>query len=190
MRKNLFRIGALLAATSIVGCNNIDGAVDGTEIGKPKTLLFGEVDFNDGTALNIFMADAKFACEDLTQLWTPEEADAFPAFNGIFMTLGSTATGEFTVDADDNDDAVNGLLIRYSEGLNYSEDEDIFRTTEGFINIETWTGQKSIQGDYELMFGDLFGGESDEGTLSGSFKAEFCRNLSLYDDSATILGSF
>lgn len=171
---------------AMLGCDGVQGIIDGNEFGGLKTALYGELDYEGAEGFNIVLMDYKASCEDLTQVWTPEEVDAFPPFMIMTITTGDLKVGEYDVDAEERADSSFAGLGYYKAGL----DEDaLFYSSDGSISISEWSEQRSIKAEFSYTFVNSDDGE-EESEFTGAFTATFCRNLSFYDDSDTILGYF
>lgn len=164
------------AAASAPGCSSVSGDLDGLEFGRISTALYGEVETDYADALTIQLIDRAFSCEDLVQRWTPDEADAFPAFNSLSLTTRDADEGEYDIEADDSDERFVGGVLVYDDGLDLDE---VWVVTEGTVTVDNWNEGRSLSGEFELTLED---DDGEEGELTGKFSATFCRNLSDFDD--------
>ena len=154
---------AVLAGMWLVGCGGASAEVTGT-VGDAT---FGDTTFvyMGGPFIVISMLDVE--CDELDFIrrnyevgLAPTDADT-QALQFAFDE-DTVATGSYPIDIDA---AVASSVIVVKDGAFY---EDIARG--GILTVDAFSDEDSASGTFsELAF--------DGGTLSGSFSAEWCRNL-------------
>jgi hypothetical protein len=154
---------AVLAGLWLVGCGGASAEVTGT-VGD---VAFGETSYVYMGGPFIIISMLEVSCEGLDFVRRNYEVGMAPTDADTEILQFSfdedlVATGSYPIDIDA---AVSSTVIAVSGGAFY---EDIARG--GLLTVDTFSDEDSASGSFsELAF--------DGGTLSGSFSAEWCRNL-------------
>ncbi len=152
----------LLALTLLTGCEletTIDGDVAGFDIGSVGTMFWG--------GKYLFFADEELDCVDLAWVHHTYSSGVDPVGEDVtglqftFLDDPEAYTGFFSIGAD----APISAKLLAVEGGAFTE----FRGRSGTLTIDELEASDLASGTFEVDF--------DDGTLSGTWEADYCVNL-------------